>query len=405
MVHRIAEEKVEAPLYIGTRRTSCAPPGRARFRARSGRRCRGPDLGNPAAVPRDVVSSARPGLLVARRSSHRCSWSPRALSSCSSSLARCSRIWRRRCSRTLRWSTGSSRRHPPRSASACSPRRSSGPRSGVCGRGGRTSGRGRLRARRPPVARDGVLHELGDPHVRARIVGGGPDARGRAELGLVHGSLPPVVAADVAARVRSSTGIAFIVHEQNPWFFARSAFLHHLLGWTFIACAASRCSRICGRVRPATGGFALSVVLVSVMLFCRSRRRAGLRPSVVARGGAAPMRALLLVALLALVFPASRSAHATLVSTRPGLAPSCGAPDHDSPPLRPDRHGAARLAPRPERGRQELRGPRSRGNRPRLTRARRFRSVPTRCAGSRSPRTRTSSRACGRSASACPRPR
>ena len=33
------------------------------------------------------------------------------------------------------------------------------------------------------------------------------------------------------------TGTAFIVHEQNAWYFARSAFLHHLLGWTFLVAA------------------------------------------------------------------------------------------------------------------------------------------------------------------------
>lgn len=30
------------------------------------------------------------------------------------------------------------------------------------------------------------------------------------------------------------SGAAFVIHEQNPWFFMRSSFLHHLIGWTLI---------------------------------------------------------------------------------------------------------------------------------------------------------------------------
>ena len=30
------------------------------------------------------------------------------------------------------------------------------------------------------------------------------------------------------------SGPALLVHEQNPWLFQRSAFLHHLLGWTLV---------------------------------------------------------------------------------------------------------------------------------------------------------------------------
>jgi len=64
------------------------------------------------------------------------------------------------------------------------------------------------------------------------------------------------------------SGLAFIVHEQNPWFFARAAFLHHLLGWTFIVMALFPLALLW---RPRSlvlrSGFALMVVAVSVMLF------------------------------------------------------------------------------------------------------------------------------------------
>ena len=57
---------------------------------------------------------------------------------------------------------------------------------------------------------------------------------GAAELGLARGKLHSRwwrLAAPVAIAV---SGAAFLVHEQNPWFFARSAFLHHLIGWTLV---------------------------------------------------------------------------------------------------------------------------------------------------------------------------
>jgi hypothetical protein len=64
------------------------------------------------------------------------------------------------------------------------------------------------------------------------------------------------------------SGTAFIVHEQNSWFFARSAFLHHTLGWTFIVMAAFPLALI-WRPRSETlrVGFAMMIVLVSLQLF------------------------------------------------------------------------------------------------------------------------------------------
>jgi hypothetical protein len=64
------------------------------------------------------------------------------------------------------------------------------------------------------------------------------------------------------------TGVAFIVHEQNSWLFARSAFLHHTLGWTFIAMAVFPLLLVW---RPNSNALraalALSIVVVSVQLF------------------------------------------------------------------------------------------------------------------------------------------
>jgi hypothetical protein len=65
------------------------------------------------------------------------------------------------------------------------------------------------------------------------------------------------------------SGSAFLAHEQNPWFFARSAFLHHLIGWTLLAAALFPLGLV---FRPrSTGfryGFGLFVVALAVMLFC-----------------------------------------------------------------------------------------------------------------------------------------
>lgn len=65
------------------------------------------------------------------------------------------------------------------------------------------------------------------------------------------------------------SGAAFLVHEQNPWFFQRSAFLHHLLGWTLVVGALFPLART---IRPRSNvvavGFALTFVACAVMLYC-----------------------------------------------------------------------------------------------------------------------------------------
>jgi hypothetical protein len=64
------------------------------------------------------------------------------------------------------------------------------------------------------------------------------------------------------------SGTALLVHEQNPWLFQRSAFLHHLLGWTLIVGAVFpllRCLR--PRSQAVATGFALTIVVVAVFLY------------------------------------------------------------------------------------------------------------------------------------------
>lgn len=65
------------------------------------------------------------------------------------------------------------------------------------------------------------------------------------------------------------SGTAFLVHEQNTWFFQRSSFLHHVLGWTLLAGAVfplARCIR--PRSHAVAAGFALTFVVISVALYC-----------------------------------------------------------------------------------------------------------------------------------------
>lgn len=92
---------------------------------------------------------------------------------------------------------------------------------------------------------------------------------GAAELGLARGKLHSPYWRLCTALAFLVSGAAFLIHEQNSWFYARSAFLHHLLGWTLVAGAAFPLLR-CFRPRAAVlqAGFALVFVVVSVSLYC-----------------------------------------------------------------------------------------------------------------------------------------
>jgi hypothetical protein len=91
---------------------------------------------------------------------------------------------------------------------------------------------------------------------------------GAAELALARGKVTNVLWRLPTAVGLAVSGAAFLVHEQNGWFFARSAFLHHLLGWTGVVAAVIALGRA---VRPRStafaAGFALTFVVVAVMLF------------------------------------------------------------------------------------------------------------------------------------------
>jgi hypothetical protein len=91
---------------------------------------------------------------------------------------------------------------------------------------------------------------------------------GAAELGLARGKLRSPLWRLAVPFGLVVSGTALLVHEQNAWLFARSAFLHHLLGWTVIVGAVFPLARaIRPRSTVAVAGFACLLVVIGVMLF------------------------------------------------------------------------------------------------------------------------------------------
>jgi hypothetical protein len=92
---------------------------------------------------------------------------------------------------------------------------------------------------------------------------------GGAELGLARGKLHSQYWRLSSSLALLVSGGALLVHEQQHWLFARSAFLHHALGWTLIAGAVFPLLRA---IRPrsfvAVTGFATTFVVTAVLLYC-----------------------------------------------------------------------------------------------------------------------------------------
>ncbi len=91
---------------------------------------------------------------------------------------------------------------------------------------------------------------------------------GAAELGLVSGKLRSEwwkLAVPVAFAV---SGAAFLIHEANPWLYARSAFVHHVCGWTLLVGALFPLG---AAFKPRSWvfntGYALVMIGIAVTLF------------------------------------------------------------------------------------------------------------------------------------------
>jgi hypothetical protein len=92
---------------------------------------------------------------------------------------------------------------------------------------------------------------------------------GGAELGLVRGKLRNPAWRLAMPFAFLVSGAAFLVHEQNGWFFQRSSFLHHVLGWTMVIATVFPLGRVWRpRSLVLNGGFALTFVVVAVLLYC-----------------------------------------------------------------------------------------------------------------------------------------
>lgn len=91
---------------------------------------------------------------------------------------------------------------------------------------------------------------------------------GIAQLGLAAGRLSSrwwSLTVPVAVAV---SGAAFVVHEQNPWLFMRSSFLHHAIGWTLIVGALLPLAlTFRPRSTALSAGFAALAISISVMLY------------------------------------------------------------------------------------------------------------------------------------------
>jgi hypothetical protein len=91
---------------------------------------------------------------------------------------------------------------------------------------------------------------------------------GAAELGVAAGKLRSPYWRLTSVLAMLVSGTAFLVHEQQAWFFSRAAFLHHTLGWTLILGAVFP---LVQTFRPrslvAGMGFASVFLLIAVQLF------------------------------------------------------------------------------------------------------------------------------------------
>jgi uncharacterized membrane protein len=91
---------------------------------------------------------------------------------------------------------------------------------------------------------------------------------GAVELAVVRGKLKSPNWSLVPGFALLVSGLAFLVHEQNPWLYSRSAFLHHAIGWMLVVVALFPLGQA---VRPRQivwrAGFALTFVLLAILLF------------------------------------------------------------------------------------------------------------------------------------------
>ena len=93
-------------------------------------------------------------------------------------------------------------------------------------------------------------------------------AAGAVQLAVIRGRLHSSYWSLVTAGALFVSGASFLVHEQNGWLFARSAFLHHLIGWTLVVSALFPLgAALLPRRAVWAYGLAITWIAVAVMLF------------------------------------------------------------------------------------------------------------------------------------------
>jgi hypothetical protein len=93
-------------------------------------------------------------------------------------------------------------------------------------------------------------------------------AAGAAELAVVRGKLQSPLWRLAVALAFVVSGAAFLIHEQNPWLYQRSSFLHHALGWLLVVATVVPFVRAFRPRSMAVGSaFALVFVVLAVLLY------------------------------------------------------------------------------------------------------------------------------------------
>jgi hypothetical protein len=91
---------------------------------------------------------------------------------------------------------------------------------------------------------------------------------GAAHLGLVNGKLKSEYWRLTMPLALAVSGGAFLIHEANGWFFARSAFVHHMCGWVLIIGALFPLGKT---FKPRSVGFgtgyALTLIAAAIVLY------------------------------------------------------------------------------------------------------------------------------------------
>lgn len=91
---------------------------------------------------------------------------------------------------------------------------------------------------------------------------------GVTQLGLVVGRLASRWWNLLVPLALAVSGAMFVIHEQNPWFFMRSSFLHHLIGWTLVVGSLLPLGLVFRpRSTALSAGFAALAIAISVMLY------------------------------------------------------------------------------------------------------------------------------------------